>query len=495
MGLIATCLLGQPSPLHAQAKKRPNILFIMTDDHTQAALGAYGSWLGKYAKTPNLDRLAKRGMLFRNSLVTNSICTPSRAAILTGQYSHKNGVYTLADPIDPMRRHLAHFFQDAGYLTALFGKWHLITDPMGFDHWEILPGQGRYINPILFSKDDKGTPKAKGKGKMRGKTYEGGYSTDVITDLSIDWIKKRDKTKPFLVFCQYKAPHRPWDPAPRFMDMFKDVKITEPDNLLDDYAGRAKVIAECRARIGQDFMPQDVGGQKIPKDLSTDDLRRWGFQIYLKRYLACVAAVDENVGRMLDFLEREGLLDDTIIVYTSDQGFFIGEHGWYDKRLMYEECLQTPLIVSVPGKTKPGSVCESMVINIDHAPTLLELAGIKSKEAFDGKSYVSLLEGKTPKDWRKSMYYRYWMHLDGSHHIPGHYGVRTDRYTLIYYYGKGLGMKGASKKDSEPEWELFDRAKDPKMMRNVYADPAYQPAVRELTAELSRLRRELKDDR
>ncbi|MFO0964432.1 MAG: sulfatase [Gemmataceae bacterium] len=482
--LAATCL---PAPLFAQ-DKRPNILFIMADDHTQQALGAYKSWLGKYAKTPNLDRLAKRGMLFKNALVTNSICTPSRAAILTGLYSHKNGVYTLADPIDPMRRHLAHLFHDAGYLTALFGKWHLHTDPAGFDHWIIFPGQGRYYDPILYTKDDK-----KGKGKMRGQIHKG-YSTDVVTDFCLDWLKTRDKTKPFLAFCHFKAPHRPWDPAPRFKDLFKDEKIPEPDNLLDDYKDRAKVIAECRARVGQDFNKNDVGGIAIPKDLSTEDLRRWAYQVYMKRYLACVAAVDENVGRLLDFLEREGLLDNTIIIYTSDQGFFLGEHGWFDKRLIYEECLTTPLIVAAPGKTRPGSVCEDMVLNIDHAPTLLDLAGIKTKEAFDGKSYASILEGKTPPDWRKSMYYRYWMNLDGDHNIPAHYGVRTDRYTLVYYYVKALGMKGAREKDVTPEWELFDRKKDPKMMRNVYAEAEYQPVVRELKAELERLRRELKDE-
>lgn len=481
-------------PLDAQTKKRPNILFIMSDDHAQAAIGAYQKWLGKFAKTPNLDKLAKRGMLFKNALVTNSICTPSRAAILTGQYSHKNGVYTLADPIDPMRRHLGHWFQDAGYLTALIGKWHLITDPQGFHHWEIFPGQGRYIDPILYTREDKGKKDAKGKGKMRGKVYEG-YSEDVVAKLSMDWIKSRDKTKPFFLCCHFKAPHRPWDPAPRFADLFKDVKIPEPDNLFDDYKGRAKVIAEARARVGQDFIPSDVGGLKIPKGLSPDEMRRWGYQHYMKRYLACIAAVDENVGRLLEFLDAEGLTEDTIIIYTSDQGFFLGEHGWYDKRLMYEECLTTPLIISAPGKTRPGSVNESMVINIDHAPTLLELAGIKSKEAFDGKSYVSLLEGKTPKDWRQSMYYRYWMHLDGSHNIPAHYGVRTDRYTLIHYYGKALGMKGAKDQDHEPEWELFDREKDPKMMRNVYAAPEYQATVRELKAELQRLRKELGDER
>ncbi|MBI2804559.1 MAG: sulfatase [Planctomycetes bacterium] len=480
------CALVIPSALHAQAKKRqPNIIFIMADDHANAAIGAYKSWLGPVVKTPNLDKLARQGIRFTNSMVTNSICTPSRAAILTGQYSHKNGVYTLADQLDKNRQHLAHFLRQLGYQTAMIGKWHLGIDPTGFDYWNILPGQGVYINPRL---------RAMGMTKKGLKEYKGQYSTDVITDLSLEWLKKRDKKKPFMLFCHFKAPHRPWDPAPRFKDLYKGVMIPEPETLQDDYKGRAKQVGNIKMRIGQDFSKRDLQ-MDIPKDKSAEELRKWAYQHYLKRYLSCIAAVDENVGRLMAYLDAEGLTEDTIVIYTSDQGFFLGEHGWYDKRLMYEPCLTTPLIIRWPGQTKPGTVNDDMILNIDHAPTFLDIAGAAAKKEMQGKSYKSILQGKTPPGWRQSIYYRYWMHLDGSHNVPAHYGVRTRRHTLIHYYGKHLDMKGARKMNLMPEWELFDRQKDPRQIRNVYADPTYAATVRELRVELDRLRREFGDER
>jgi arylsulfatase A-like enzyme len=484
--LVVVSILGATSSVVAapgKGKGQPNILFIMSDDHATAAIGAYGSWLGKSAKTPNLDRLAKQGMRFTSALVTNSICTPSRAAILTGQYSHKNGVYTLADPIDPSRVHIGHLLQRLGYQTAIVGKWHLINDPTGFDYWNILPGQGVYIDPKL-----------RPMGQKKPIEYAGKYSEDVITDLTMEWIKKRDKSKPFLAFCHYKAPHRPWDPAPRFADLYKDEMIPEPPTLLDDLKGRSKAVAATRLTVGEHMVQRDLQ-MAIPKDLPRDKLRQWAYQHYMKRYLACVAAVDENVGRLLDFLDREGLAENTIVIYTSDQGFFLGEHGFYDKRLMYEPCLTTPLLVRWPGHTKPGSVNDKMVLNIDHAPTFLDILGAPAAKEMQGKSYKALLEGATLKDWRTSMYYRYWMHLDGSHNVPACYGVRTDRYTLIHYYGKGLNMKGAKNIDMPPEWELFDRMKDPGQVRNVYSESSYAAAVKELTAELTRLRKELGDEK
>ncbi len=470
----------------AQAtKKRPNIVFIMSDDHAKTAVSAYGpTFLGKYANTPNIDRIAKGGMLFKNCCVTNSICTPSRAAILTGQYSHKNGVYTLNDVMSPKAIHIAHLLRSAGYQTALIGKWHLGTDPQGFDYWNILPGQGEYLNPKL---------RVMGTKPKEFRVFKDQYSEDVITNDSIAWIKKRDKTKPFMLFCHYKAPHRPWDPAPRFKEMFKDVKFPEPPNLLDDYSTLSAAAKRAEMRVGENFAKRDLQ-MEIPKDLATNELRKWAFQEYMKRYLACVAAVDENVGKILDFLAAEGLEEDTIVVYTSDQGFFLGEHGWYDKRFMYEECLTTPLVVRYPGVTRPGSVSTEMVLNIDHAPMFLDFADEKIPETMQGKSYRQLLTGKTPPDWRKSMYYRYYMHLDGSHNVTAHYGVRTDRYTLIHYYGKGLNKKGASEKETPAEWEMFDRQKDPLQNRNVIADDAYRPARRALMTELDRLRKELGDD-
>ncbi len=480
--IVSALILALPAFSHAQAKKKPpNIIYIMSDDHANAAIGAYGSWLKPVVKTPNLDALAKKGVRFTRSMVTNSICTPSRAAMLTGQYAHKTGVYTLNDALDANRIHLAHLLRRLGYQTALIGKWHLLTDPTGFDYWNVLPGQGVYINPKLRPIGAK------------LKEYKDGYSEDVITDLSIEFIKKRDKDKPFMLFCHFKAPHRPWDPAPRFKDLYKDVKIPEPATLLDDYKGRSKQVANIKMRIGQDFMERDLQ-MPIPK-LEPNELRQWGYQHYLKRYLSCVAAVDENVGRLLAFLDQEGLTDDTIIIYTSDQGFFLGEHGFYDKRLMYDPALLTPLIISWPGHTKAGTVNADIILNLDHAPTFLDLAGGPIPKEMQGKSYKSILEGKTPPGWRQSMYYRYWMHLDGSHNVPAHYGVRTERYTLIHFYGKHLDMKGAKKLNLDPEWEMYDNQKDAQQMRNVFADPDYAPALRELRAELDRLRREVGDER
>ena len=418
-------------------------------------------------------------MLFKMSMVTNSICTPSRAAILTGQYSNKNGVYTLQDPLSKGTIHVGHLLRMLGYQTALIGKWHLAIDPTGFDYWNVLPGQGQYLNPRL---------RAMGAKAKDFKEYKDGYSEDVITDISLDWLKKRDKDKPFFLMCHFKAPHRPWDPAPRFKDLYKDVKIPEPETLYDDFKGRSKQVANIKMRIGDDFRERDLQ-MPIPM-MEAKELRKWAYQEYMKRYLSCVAAVDENVGRLLAWLEAEGLMEDTIIIYTADQGFFLGEHGWYDKRMIYDPSLLTPLIIRWPGHTKAGSVNEDMVLNLDHAPTFLDIAGGKAPESMQGKSYKSILEGKTPPGWRKSVYYRYWMHLDGDHNVPAHYGIRTDRYTLAYFYGKGLGMIARSNKDMTPEWELYDNQKDPQQIRNVYADPAYATVVRDLKMELERLKRD-----
>ncbi|MBI3821527.1 MAG: sulfatase [Planctomycetes bacterium] len=485
VGLLAVLVLPFTANAQEKKKKQPNIIFIMSDDHANAAIGAYGSWLKPVVKTPNLDKLAKKGMRFTSSMVTNSICTPSRAAILTSQYSHKNGVYTLNDALPKSTTHIGHLLRLAGYQTALIGKWHLMIDPTGFDYWNVLPGQGVYINPKL---------RPIGAGPKELKEYKDGYSEDVITDLSIDWLKKRDKDKPFYLMCHFKAPHRPWDPAPRFKDLYKGVKIPEPETLYDDFKGRSKQVANIKMRIGNDFTDRDL--QTPIGMMDNKDLRAWAYQEYLKRYLSCVAAVDENVGRLLAFLEAEGLSEDTIIVYTSDQGFFLGEHGFYDKRLMYEPALLTPLIVHWPGHTKAGAVNNDIVLNLDHAPTFLDVAGAPMiPKSMQGRSLKAVLEGKTPADWRQSMYYRYWMHLDGSHNVPAHYGIRTTRYTLIHFYGKHLDMKGAKKMDLEPEWELYDNQKDPQQLRNVYADPVYAPALRELRMEMDRLRREVGDDK
>ncbi|MDP3000844.1 MAG: sulfatase [Bryobacterales bacterium] len=456
-------------------RKPPNILYMMADDHAAHAISAYGSRINK---TPNIDRLARGGVRMDNVFCTNSICTPSRAAILTGQYSHKNGVYTLADQLDPKRNQVAKELQGAGYQTAMIGKWHLVTEPQGFDYWNILPGQGVYYDPVFIDRT--------------GKKKHEGYCTDLIADFSLDWLKKRDRAKPFFLMCHNKAPHRPWDPAPKYARLFDGQTIPEPDNLYDHYEGKAKSVADVKMRVGEDSNQRDVK-RPLPADLKGDALRKWAYQYYIKDYLRCIQSVDDNVGRMLDYLDQDGSAGDTIVIYTSDQGFFLGDHGWYDKRLMYEESLRMPFLVRYPGAIRPGSVNGDIALNIDFAPTFLDFAGSKAPAEMQGRSFRANLEGRTPKNWRQSMYYRYWMHNSNDHHVPGHYGVRTKDWKLIYYYGKPLGMKGAQEPNTEPDWELFDMKNDPREMKNLYRDPAHAGTVKKLQAELDRLQQEAGD--
>jgi arylsulfatase A-like enzyme len=456
-------------------RKQPNILYIMADDHASHAISAYGSRINK---TPNIDRLARGGMRMDNVFCTNSICTPSRAAILTGQYSHKNGIYTLADQLDPKRNHAAKELQSAGYQTAMVGKWHLVTEPTGFDYWNILPGQGVYHDPVFIDRT--------------GKKKHEGYCTDLIADFSLDWLKKRDRSKPFFLMCHHKAPHRPWDPAPKYAKLFDGQTIPEPDNLYDHYEGKPKSVADVKMRVGEDSVERDVK-RPLPAGLKGDALRKWAYQYYIKDYLRCIRSVDDNVGRMLDYLDQDGSASDTIVIYTSDQGFFLGDHGWYDKRLMYEESLRMPFLVRYPGAIRPGSVNGDIALNVDFAPTFLDYAGSKAPAEMQGRSFRANLEGRTPKNWRQSMYYRYWMHNSNDHHVPGHYGVRTKDWKLIYYYGKPLGMKGAQEPATDPDWELFDMKKDPREMKNLYRDPAHARTVKKLQAELDRLQKEAGD--
>jgi len=456
-------------------RRQPNILYIMADDHAAHAISAYGSRINR---TPNIDRLARDGMRMNNVFCTNSICTPSRAAILTGQYSHRNGVYTLNDQLDPKRNNVAKELKGAGYQTAMIGKWHLVTEPTGFDHWNILPGQGVYYDPVFIDRD--------------GKKKHEGYCTDLIADFSIEWLKKRDRAKPFFLMCHHKAPHRPWDPAPKYAKLFDGQAIPEPDNLYDHYEGKPASVAQVKMRVGEDSMERDVK-RPIPAELKGDALRKWAYQHYIKDYLRCIQSVDDNVGRMLDFLDEDGSAKDTIVIYTSDQGFFLGDHGWYDKRLMYEESLRMPFLVRYPAAIRPGSQNDDIVLNIDFAPTFLEYAGAKAPAEMQGRSLRGNLEGRTPKSWRRSMYYRYWMHNSNDHHVPAHYGVRTTEWKLIYYYGKTLGMRGAQEPATEPDWELFDMRRDPREMKNLYRDPSQAGTVRKLKAELVRLQQEAGD--
>ncbi|PYJ07809.1 MAG: sulfatase [Verrucomicrobia bacterium] len=442
------------------ADPRPNILYIMADDHAAHAISAYGS---KIVKTHNLDRIAKEGMRFENCFVVNSICTPSRAAILTGKYSHINGV-TVFNRFDGEQWTVAKELQKAGYHTGMIGKWHLQSDPTGFDYWTILPGQGKYWDPEFIE---------------MGKRHKiNGYVTDIITDLSLKFLKNRPADKPFFLMCHHKAPHRPWQPDERHARLFENADIPEPGTFNDDYKNRASAAAAATMRVDRDLNKTDLK-QDPPPGLSAEALKKWKYQRYMHDYLACIASVDDNVGRLLDYLEQSGLAKNTIVIYTSDQGFFLGDHDWFDKRFMYEESLRMPFLIRYPGHIKPSTVNEGMILNVDFAPTILDFAGLSAPKAVQGRSFVALTEGRKPKDWRTSMYYRYYCH-PSEHTVNKHYGVRTDRYKLIYFHDLN-------------EWELFDLKKDPHEMRSVYADPGYAKVVAELKGELQRLRAELKD--
>lgn len=465
------------------ADKRPNIIYIMSDDHTSQAISAYGGILADILPTPNIDRIAHEGVLLNNCFVTNSISTPSRGAIITGQYSQKNGVYTLSDKLDPNHPNVAKELQQAGYQTAIMGKWHLGSEPQGFDYYNILPDQGRYQNPVLIEKGMWGDdPRV---DVRTGKEYKG-HSTDVITNEALRYIDGCNKDKPFFVMCHYKAPHRSWEPAERFKDLLKDVTIPEPANLYDTYDGKGEYANVLR--MSMEHLTKTDLKTDIPKGMSRDEHRKWAYQLYIKDYLRCVAGIDENVGRILKYLDDNGLTDNTIVIYTGDQGFFLGEHGWFDKRLMYEECLRMPFLMRYPKEIKAGSVNDDMVLNIDFAPLFMDYAHLKKPSYMQGESFRRNVIGKTGKDWRKSIYYRYWMHRDGSHSVAANYGIRTEQHKLIFYYGHPLGMKGSGKEPVEPSWELYDLHADPMEMNNIYNDPKNKELIEHLKEELVQLK-------
>jgi arylsulfatase A-like enzyme len=464
----------------AGSAPRPNFLFIMSDDHAAHAISAYGSRINE---TPNLDRIADAGMRFDSCFCTNSICTPSRASILTGTYNHVNGVTTLDTHMDNGLRTFPKLLQQAGYQTAIFGKWHLghgpEHDPAGFDTWRVLPGQGHYHNPVMLDRE-------------RGIVERGGYVTDLITDDCLDWLDRRDPDRPFLLMCHHKAPHRTWEPSREHFAMYDDVDIPEPDTLFDDHATRAAVVQAMRMRL-MDLDPIVDLKAPVPPGLSGEDEVRWRYQRYIKDYLRVIASIDDNVGRMLDRLDADEITESTVVVYTSDQGFFLGDHGWFDKRLMYEESMSMPFLVKFPTVVEAGSVCDDMALNVDVAPTLLELAGLDVPDDMQGVSLVPLLRSESPTTWRTSMYYRYWMHRDGAHNVPAHYGVRTRFHKLICYYNDPLDQLGANGPIDPVEWELFDLVADPLETTNVIDDPAYDQVVVELRTELARLQRDLGD--
>lgn len=480
-----------------RASSRPNIIFIMTDDHAAQAISSYGS---KMNQTPNIDRLAKEGMRFENFFCTNSICTPSRASILTGQYSHKNGVKTLDDAFDNSRETFPKLLQKAGYYTGVIGKWHLKTQPAGFNYYNVLPGQGDYFDPWFSETGMPWWRDLPEEEEQKGFRQYRGYVTDVITDLSLEFLQKRPKDRPFLLLYQHKAPHDMWEYDEKYADLFKDIDIPEPENLFDDYQNRGEAIRRAWQKIGMEetiFLHPTRGNQfdNVRKEIGHLDpvtQKKRAYQYFIKAYLRCVASVDDNIGRVLDYLDQSGLAENTIVVYTSDQGFFLGEHGLFDKRFMYEESLRMPMIVRYPKAFNAGSVNRDIGLNVDFAPTFLDYAGVAISPDIQGRSLRPLLEGKTPSDWRRSMYYRYWMHRP-HFNIAAHYGVRTDRYKLIFYYGLPLDAAGARPEPTPPEWELFDLQKDPHEMNNIYADPAYADVVADLKQELLRLKDELGD--
>lgn len=473
----------------AQAQdKAPNILFIMSDDHTSQAVSAYGGPLGKYLPTPNIDRIGNEGARMANCFVTNSISTPSRACIITGQYSQKNGVYTLADVLDRDHPTVARDLQKAGYQTAVIGKWHLGTEPAGFDYYNVLPGQGRYYNPLLIKKGDWDT----GPGGRPKQTEYGGHSTDVIANDAISYLQSTDRDKPFFLMCHFKAPHRPWQPADRFKNLLEDVTIPEPANLLDTYEGKGQYTGQLRMSM-ENMNTTDLKGRTMPENMTRDEKRHWAYQYYIKDYLRCIAGIDENVGRILKYLDEAGLTENTIVIYTGDQGFFLGEHGWFDKRLIYEECLRMPLLIRYPKEIKAGTVNSDIVMNLDFAPLFLDFAGVPLPSYMQGESFRNNLKGQTPGNWRKAMYYRYWMNDDNDHHVTAHYGIRTERYKLAYYYAQPLGIKGANQSSPEPEWELYDLQTDPSEMKNIYKDPANKKLITQLKKELLQLKEKYGD--
>jgi arylsulfatase A-like enzyme len=486
--LILPGCMGSPKQTGTGPIQQPNIIFIMSDDHAAPAISAYAGFLSGVAKTPYLDRLAKEGMRFDNCFCTNSICTPSRATILTGKYSHKNACLTLSDRFDGTQQTFPKLLQAAGYHTGMVGKWHLKTEPTGFDYWNVLPGQGDYFDPEM-----------KEMGQMK---QHGGYVTDVITALAFKFLENRPKDKPFCLLYHHKAPHDMWEYDPKHEQLYQDGDVPEPDNLFDDYENRGQAIKRATQKIGMEetlFLHDTQGSQfdglgEVLEKLPPREKKRQSYQYYVKAYLRCVASIDENVGKVLDYLDKQGLAANTIVMYTSDQGFFLGEHGLFDKRFMYEESLKMPLLVRFPKEIKAGSTNDDIVLNVDFAQTLLDYAGVEIPQDMQGRNLRPLFNGRTPPDWRKSMYYRYWMH--GAHfNVAAHFGIRTRRHKLIYYYGLPLNARGAKMKTTSPEWELFDLKKDPSEMNNVYADPAYRDIVKKLKLELVELRQELEDEK
>ncbi|MFV0554095.1 MAG: sulfatase [Mangrovibacterium sp.] len=493
--ILIAALLMACGEKHATLDSRPNILFILSDDHTSQAWGIYGGVLKDVVHTPNITRLASEGVVLNNCFCTNSICAPSRAAILTGRYSQHNGVYTLADVLSPDSVHVAKVLQQGGYQTAIIGKWHLKSKPAGFDYFNVLPGQGRYWNPILKSEDNWED------GYAGGKEYEG-FSADVIAALSIDWMKQADKTKPFMLMCHFKATHEPFDFPDRFAHLLDGVEIPEPESLFDHGAettGRSfpgQALELLQERYLENTVNPNYWAQypELPfsvEGLNEEEQRRKTYQKLVKDFIRSGAAIDDNIGKLLDYLDEAGIADNTVVIYTADQGYFLGEHGFFDKRLIYEESLRMPFVIRYPQELKGGTRVDDIVLNVDFAPLLADYAELEMPSAVDGHSFRENLKGNTPAHWRKSMYYRYWQHLTRR---PAHFGIRNERYKLAFFYGQPLGMPGTDSIATAPAWEFYDLREDPQELRNAYADDAYAEIVAQMKAELTQLRKQCGDE-
>lgn len=499
VGMFGGCLAvyGQADTPCAPNSERPNILFILSDDHTSQAWGIYGGILSEYARNENIKRLAAEGCVLDNAFCTNSISVPSRAAILTGAYSQVNGVYTLEDALPPEADNIAKRMQEGGYQTALFGKWHLKKKPSGFDDFCVFHDQGEYYDPIMKTPGnwiDDDVAKA-------GDTIKG-FSTDIVTDMTIRWIENREKDKPFMMFCHFKATHEPWDFPERFKHLYDDVEFPEPENMMEFDT----------AQSGRTFRGQQLENMAWRWETASKDPSAWWclypelpfstqgmdsiaarkktYQKLIKDYLRCGAAIDDNIGRLLHTLDEQGLSENTIVIYVSDQGYFLGEHGFFDKRMMLEESLRMPFVIRYPKEIDANTRNNDIILNIDFAALLADYGGVSLPDGSQGRSFRSNLAGATPPDWRQSMYYRYWTH----HKIrPAHMGIRNHRYKLMFLYGDPLGMKGSDGEANTPSWEFYDLADDARENHNQYNNPRYKDVISDMKNEMLQLREEYKD--
>lgn len=493
--LAITCFACSPIEDETQTKNRPNILFIMSDDHTSQAWGIYGGILDPYAKNDHIQRLAREGATLNHVFCTNSICVPSRGSILTGQYSHRNGIYTLSGALSPDSMNIAKSLQTSGYETALIGKWHLKKKPSGFDHFQVLPGQGRYHNPTLKDAENW-------EDGNKGGTVYTGFSSDVIGDFSVDWLKKRNTEKPFMLMTHFKATHEPFDYPQRHEALNEGVEFPEPPSLYD-----FDPETNDRSFIGQKLW---ILGERWVKDSeNAADKRRYPglpfslegldkkaarkkiYQKFVRDFLRSGAAIDDNIGKILDYLEESGLAENTIVIYTADQGYFLGEHGFFDKRMIYEQALQMPFVIRYPKEIKAGSKIDDMILNIDFPALFADYAGIEKPAYIRGESFREVLTGTPNPKPRQSMYYRYWLHQKVR---PAHFGIRNERYKLAFFYGQPLNMPGTQNQaPTPPAWEFFDLKKDPGENHNAIEDIAYAGIIKEMKDELKQLRADLGD--